>query len=163
PRSRTRGSTWSPSAASLRSAAAFSTCSRRPTSTRSGWSSGATRSRRSARSRSPTSAPSPRPTGCGRRRAGNCCSPSRSGSGPAPIDLGAAAFHTLADVRGTATGLGQAWWSVSPFGVDAPVKAPEPLPWEEGEVAEPVEVTDDAVHLTLQAQPVPLYHGETGR
>jgi transcription-repair coupling factor (superfamily II helicase) len=83
--------------------------------------------------------------------------------GRAPIDLGAAAFHTLADVRGTAVGLGQAWWSVSPFGVDAPVKAPEPLPWEEGEVAESVEVTDDAVHLTLQAQPVPLYHGETGR
>jgi transcription-repair coupling factor (superfamily II helicase) len=79
--------------------------------------------------------------------------------GRAPIDLGAAAFHTLADVRGAAVRLGQAWWSVSPFGVDAPTR--EPLPWEEGE--EPVEVADDAVHLTLQAQPVPLYHGETGR
>jgi transcription-repair coupling factor (superfamily II helicase) len=83
--------------------------------------------------------------------------------GRAPIDLGAAAFHTLADVHGTAVRLGQAWWSVSPFGVDAPTEAPEPLPWEEGEVTESVEVTDDAVHLTVQAQPVPLYHGETGR
>jgi transcription-repair coupling factor (superfamily II helicase) len=82
--------------------------------------------------------------------------------GRAPIDLGAAAFHTLADVRGTAIRLGQAWWSVSPFGVDA-APTREPLPWEEGEVEESVEVTDDAVHLTLQAQPVPLYHGETGR
>jgi transcription-repair coupling factor (superfamily II helicase) len=80
--------------------------------------------------------------------------------GRAPIDLGAAAFHTLADVRGTAVRLEQAWWSVSPFGVET-TPAREPLPWEEGE--EPVEVADDAVHLTLQAQPVPLYHGETGR
>jgi transcription-repair coupling factor (superfamily II helicase) len=80
--------------------------------------------------------------------------------GRAPIDLGAAAFHTLADVRGTAGRLEQAWWSVSPFGVET-TPAREPLPWEEGE--EPVEVADDAVHLTLQAQPVPLYHGETGR
>ncbi len=49
PRSRTPASTWSPSAASSPSAAASSTSSRRPTSTRCGSSSGATRSRRSAR------------------------------------------------------------------------------------------------------------------
>src|SRR5438874_10701826 len=55
--------------------------------------------------------------------------------GRAPIDLGAAAFHTLADVRGTAVRLGQAWWSVSPFGVEA-APSREPLPWEEGEVVE---------------------------
>src|SRR5439155_8247589 len=36
--------------------------------------------------------------------------------GKAPIDLGAAAFRTLAEVRATARALGQAWWSVSPFG-----------------------------------------------
>jgi transcription-repair coupling factor (superfamily II helicase) len=81
--------------------------------------------------------------------------------GRAPIDLGAAAFHTLADVRATAAELGHAWWSVSPFGVDQQALAPEPLPWEE---AEPhADVTDDAVSLTVQAQPVPLYHGETDR
>ena len=60
PTRRTPGSTWSRSAASSRSAAASSTCSRRPRSTRCGWSSGATTSRRSAASRSPTSAPSRR-------------------------------------------------------------------------------------------------------
>src|SRR6266545_1530783 len=69
----TPGSIWWRSAASSRSAVASSTCSRRPRSTRCGWSSGATRSRRSARSRWPTSAPSHRSSGCGRRRAGSCC------------------------------------------------------------------------------------------
>jgi transcription-repair coupling factor (superfamily II helicase) len=69
--------------------------------------------------------------------------------GNAPIDLGAAAFRTLADVRATAARRGQAWWSVSPFGVDEPAPAPEPLPWEEGE--EPVAVADDAIHLALAA------------
>ncbi|MGC9666731.1 transcription-repair coupling factor [Planosporangium sp. 12N6] len=82
--------------------------------------------------------------------------------GTAPIDLGAASFHTLADVRATAATLGQAWWSVSPFGVDDSTKAPEPLPWEEGETSS-VDVTDDAAKITIAAQPVPLYHGETGR
>ena len=58
PTRRTPASTWSRSAASSRCAAASSTSSRRPRSTRCGWSSGATTSRRSAPSRSPTSAPS---------------------------------------------------------------------------------------------------------
>ena len=49
-------SSWSRGAASSRCAAASSTSSRRPRSTRCAWSSGATRSRRSATSRSPTSA-----------------------------------------------------------------------------------------------------------
>ena len=81
--------------------------------------------------------------------------------GRAPIDVGTAAFRTLADVRATAARLGQAWWSISPFGVETPAKAPEPMPWEDDEPR--VEVSDDAVTLTLKAQPVPLYHGETGR
>jgi hypothetical protein len=67
---------------SSRCAAASSTSSRRPRSTRCGWSSGATRSRRSAGSRSPTSARSGAPsTGCGRRRAASCCSPTPCASG----------------------------------------------------------------------------------
>ncbi len=46
----------------------------RPRSTRCGWSSGATTSRRSGTSRWPTSAVWRSPsTGCGRRRAGSCC------------------------------------------------------------------------------------------
>ena len=58
----TPGSTWSSGEVSSPSAAASSTSSRRPRSTRCGWSSGATRSRRSATSRSPTSARSRSPT-----------------------------------------------------------------------------------------------------
>ncbi|NJC70235.1 transcription-repair coupling factor [Planosporangium thailandense] len=83
--------------------------------------------------------------------------------GHAPIDLGAAAFRTLADVRAAAAAAGQAWWSISPFGVAEPTPAAEPLPWEEGETSGSVDVADDAAKITVSAQPVPLYHGETGR
>ncbi|MFW6204627.1 MAG: transcription-repair coupling factor, partial [Actinomycetota bacterium] len=38
--------------------------------------------------------------------------------GRTPIDLGASAFRTLAEVRGHAIDLGLPWWSVSPFGLD---------------------------------------------
>ena len=37
--------------------------------------------------------------------------------GQAPIDVGAAAFRTLADVRAHAADLQQPWWTVSPFGL----------------------------------------------
>lgn len=39
--------------------------------------------------------------------------------GQAPIDLGAASYRAYADVREHALGRGQAWWSMSPFGLDA--------------------------------------------
>ncbi|MBB4937613.1 transcription-repair coupling factor (superfamily II helicase) [Streptosporangium album] len=38
--------------------------------------------------------------------------------GEAPIDLGAAAFQTLEDIREHARELGQPWWSIAPFGGD---------------------------------------------
>ncbi|EFQ83756.1 transcription-repair coupling factor [Aeromicrobium marinum DSM 15272] len=41
-----------------------------------------------------------------------------SAGGEAPIDLGAAAFHTLDDVHGQTLSLGHDWWSLSPFGSD---------------------------------------------
>jgi len=40
--------------------------------------------------------------------------------GQAPIDLGAASYRELGDVRSHALGLGRAWWSLSPFGLDLP-------------------------------------------
>ncbi len=96
--------------------------------------------------------------------------------GKAPIDLGAAAFRSLADVRAAAGARGQAWWSVSPFGtVEAPSR-PEPEPWEDevpevswaGTWAGPAgrrlrDAPDEGRALALSAQPVPLYHGDTGR
>ncbi len=42
-----------------------------------------------------------------------------AGGGVAPIDLGAASYKEIADVRLHALGLGHAWWSVSPFGIEA--------------------------------------------
>jgi transcription-repair coupling factor (superfamily II helicase) len=41
-----------------------------------------------------------------------------AGGGKTPIDLGPAAFRSLAEVRARAMGLGLPWWSVSPFGTD---------------------------------------------
>ena len=38
--------------------------------------------------------------------------------GQAPIDLGAASLRSLGDVRGVALGRGQAWWGLSPFGIE---------------------------------------------
>ncbi len=84
--------------------------------------------------------------------------------GKAPIDLGASAFRTLAGVRSTAAGLGMPWWSVSPFAAAPTAQAARP--WLD-ELLEPeidAEVRpDEGRFLSLAAQPVPLYHGETAR
>src|SRR6185437_1486196 len=83
--------------------------------------------------------------------------------GEAPIDVGAAAFKTLAVVRAEAAQLGQPWWSLSPFAATETTKPEPDEPWLEGELPEPVAVVDNAIAITLSAQPVPLYHGETAR
>jgi transcription-repair coupling factor (superfamily II helicase) len=84
--------------------------------------------------------------------------------GKAPIDLGAAAFRGLGDVRAHAVALGQAWWTVSPFGLAEAETRPvaDDEPWRDPEP----EVTvspDTGEALATAAQSVPLYHGETGR
>ncbi|MFI7435640.1 transcription-repair coupling factor [Micromonospora haikouensis] len=83
--------------------------------------------------------------------------------GQAPVDLGAAAFKTLADVRAHARALRRPWWTLAPFGLaDADAAAPARQPWEDAPTE--VDVTpDDAIPVTLAAQPAPLYHGETDR
>ncbi len=40
-----------------------------------------------------------------------------AGGGQAPIDLGAASYHSLGDVRALSLAQGKPWWSVSPFGI----------------------------------------------
>jgi transcription-repair coupling factor (superfamily II helicase) len=62
--------------------------------------------------------------------------------GAAPIDLGAAAYRTLVEVREHAGTLGLPWWSLSPFTADE-------------------DLDDDAV--VLAAQPPPAYRGEIER
>ncbi len=41
--------------------------------------------------------------------------------GTAPIDLGAASLRTIGDVRTQVLDQSQAWWGISPFGLDLPV------------------------------------------
>ena len=82
--------------------------------------------------------------------------------GQAPIDLGAAAFKTLAEVRAVAGDLGLPWWSLSPFGLVEAASTEEAAPWEDPLPA--VTVTPDLSDaITVAAQAVPLYHGETAR
>ena len=84
--------------------------------------------------------------------------------GRAPVDLGAAAFKSLAEVRSTARDLGLPWWSVSPFRALA---GGGTVPQED--LGEPTfavqmpEVAESAATIALAAQPVPLYHGDTAR
>jgi transcription-repair coupling factor (superfamily II helicase) len=81
--------------------------------------------------------------------------------GQAPVDLGAAAFRTLAEVRRTARELGQPWWTLAPFGLTEAETAAPSRSWEDEPGAE---VTpDDAIAVTLAAVPAPRYHGETPR
>ncbi|WP_306205969.1 transcription-repair coupling factor [Actinoplanes sp. RD1] len=80
--------------------------------------------------------------------------------GQAPIDVGAAAFRTLADVRSHAAVLRQPWWTVSPFGIAASPSEDE-TPWLEAPSTEVTPDLGDAV--ALNAQPVPLYHGDTAK
>jgi transcription-repair coupling factor (superfamily II helicase) len=86
--------------------------------------------------------------------------------GKAPIDLGAAAFRSLAEVRATAAELSMPWWSTSPFGVVEPERrsSTEDEPWlEPTPDVLPAVSPDTGEALALSAQGVPLYHGETGR
>ncbi|MDQ6526677.1 transcription-repair coupling factor [Nocardioides sp. LHD-245] len=64
--------------------------------------------------------------------------------GQAPIDLQAASYQSLADVRTHARERGQAWWTFSPFGLDAAIvpgqkheETPETGAFEQGVSAAP--------------------------
>ena len=54
--------------------------------------------------------------------------------GEAPIDLGASAYWTLADVRFHALERGQSWWTMSPFALDAAERTP--VIAEDGEIVD---------------------------
>ena len=90
-----------------------------------------------------------------------------AGGGRAPVDTGAVAFASLADVRATAAGLEMPWWTTAPFGVAADEPAPTALdeaPWLEGELDTLSDIApDEGRVLVLSAQAVPLYHGDGGR
>jgi transcription-repair coupling factor (superfamily II helicase) len=64
-----------------------------------------------------------------------------AGGGKAPVDLGAAAYRTIADVRAHAGELGTPWWSITPFASD-----------DDGDLA-----------VTSSAHEVESYRGDTKR
>ncbi len=72
--------------------------------------------------------------------------------GQAPIDLQAASYRALADVRAHARERGQAWWTFSPFGLDA------------ADPTDPTDAVDGAVgDGGAAAQPAPSYRGEVAK
>jgi transcription-repair coupling factor (superfamily II helicase) len=87
--------------------------------------------------------------------------------GQAPIDLGAASYHSLADVRTMSLEQGKAWWSVSPFGLDPDADEQERRPLRDslGEVVSSgVDVEAGAVATrTLSFRPVDAYRGDVER
>ncbi|HET9758891.1 MAG TPA: CarD family transcriptional regulator, partial [Nocardioidaceae bacterium] len=88
-----------------------------------------------------------------------------AGGGAAPIDLGKASYHSLADVRAMSLAQGKAWWSVSPFGLDPDAAPTGPLRDELGEVVSSgVDVEVGAVESRLLPfQTVEAYRGDMER
>ncbi|MGE5720437.1 MAG: transcription-repair coupling factor [Nocardioidaceae bacterium] len=87
-----------------------------------------------------------------------------AGGGQAPIDLGAASYRSLADVRARTLAQGKPWWSISPFGLDpdAGQVSRGPLRDETGEVVDAgIDVEAGAVESrTLAIRPVDAYRGD---
>ncbi|WP_300645623.1 transcription-repair coupling factor [Nocardioides sp.] len=80
-----------------------------------------------------------------------------AGGGTAPIDLGAASYRSLAEVREHALDGHRPWWTVSPFGLD---------PGADGEAAAAIDldVSVGAVPTrALPAVPVDAYRGDVER
>ncbi|MCW2765098.1 MAG: mfd [Nocardioides sp.] len=88
-----------------------------------------------------------------------------AGGGTAPIDLGAASYRSLADVREHSLGRDLAWWTMSPFGLDDPAAVETPLRDSLGEIVRAdVDVLAGAVPTrTLPARAVDAYRGDAER
>jgi len=79
--------------------------------------------------------------------------------GKAPVDLGAASFRSLADVRAHVLGSRRAWWSLSPFGLD------DTDDRGEGRRTDAVEAVDasSVESRTIPIRPAQTYHGDVER
>ncbi|RCG31285.1 transcription-repair coupling factor [Sphaerisporangium album] len=82
--------------------------------------------------------------------------------GEAPIDLGAAAFRDLAEVRAHARELGQSWWTLAPFATTdqggTPGQEPRPSPADPGD-----ELYGGSEVIELSAREAESYRGDTQR
>jgi transcription-repair coupling factor (superfamily II helicase) len=85
-----------------------------------------------------------------------------AGGGTAPIDLGAASYRSLPDVRVHALGRDLPWWTLSPFGIDEDGGESEPLRDELGEIVSvDIDVEAGAVPTrALPARPADAYRGD---
>ena len=92
-----------------------------------------------------------------------------AGGGTAPIDLGAASYRSLADVREHSLDQHKPWWTMSPFGIDTDLdesgRRDGPLRDESGEIVSiDVDVLAGAVaSRSLPARPVDAYRGDVER
>ncbi|TQS45494.1 transcription-repair coupling factor [Cryptosporangium phraense] len=89
-----------------------------------------------------------------------------AGGGEAPIDLGAAAFRSLADVRSAAVGRGLPWWTVAPFGTAAAPVASESFDADDATDVQIPTVDDPGAareSLAIDAKPVDAFRGDTAR
>ncbi len=75
-----------------------------------------------------------------------------AGGGTSPIDLGAASFRSIGDVRQTVLERHLPWWNLSPFGLDAATEA-------EGAADSP----DTGVVHALPAAPAEAYRGDVDK
>ncbi|QYJ04198.1 transcription-repair coupling factor [Nocardioides panacisoli] len=73
--------------------------------------------------------------------------------GDAPIDLQAASYRTLADVRTHALDRGQSWWTLSPFGLAGDAAEAEPS----------LDAAADATDPSTGFTPAPNYRGDVER
>ncbi|GII77873.1 transcription-repair-coupling factor [Sphaerisporangium rufum] len=79
--------------------------------------------------------------------------------GAAPIDLGAAAFRDLAEVRGHAGELGQPWWSIAPFATTGTGDGAAAA----GPAAGDPHLYGDGTAVELAAREAEAYRGDTQR
>ena len=90
-----------------------------------------------------------------------------AGGGTAPIDLGAASYREMGDVRAHALARRLAWWSVSPFGIGHSGIGDGGIGDAADEVGQKVGLVDaDTAGVptrALSAQPVDAYRGDLER
>jgi transcription-repair coupling factor (superfamily II helicase) len=88
-----------------------------------------------------------------------------AGGGQAPIDLGAASYHSLADVRALSLSQDKPWWSISPFGLDPEAAGLQERAPQRDELGEIVDSGVDAEAGAVESRavdirPVEAYRGD---
>src|SRR3954453_11132575 len=86
-----------------------------------------------------------------------------AGGGTPPIDLGAASYHSLADVRLLSLQQGKAWWTLSPFGLDPEADGQHPAAPLRDALGEVVRVDVDTEIGAVESRIVPIRPVESYR